>query len=432
MLIAALLALPPLLVLAVGALTPTDLLFPDQGDLNLYLDKARAFASGSVPYRDVPFEYPPGALVPMVVPYLLWPFGSVDLGAYKLLFAGWEAALLVVLGFVLLQVVRVGGDAEAEERPESSRLLRTAFRLLLLSAGALLAITFRFDLFPALLMAVALWAALSGRPAAAGVALGLGVLAKLFPVAILPALAIPWLLPFEPRGLFRMGAWFGATIALGMAPFLALAGSESTFQFLRYNAERGLEVETIGGGLAVLGGLLTGHPIEYNFRFSSVNADGPVADAWLALLPVMTIAGFGLVAWLGWRRIRSERAAFGRVLPSTIVLLATICVLVLLATAKVYSIQYVVWLVPLMALLGGRQFWLAAAIVALTIPIHPLLFAGLVDQEALPILVLNLRNALLIGLLAWMLWNLARSTPRERAGQPKASPSTAGSGLKRP
>jgi Glycosyltransferase family 87 len=433
MVIPALLIAPALLVLAVATLYPSDQLFPNQGDLNLYLGKAEAFASGQVPYRDFAFEYPPGALVPMVAPYLLWPFGPIDLGAYKMLFGAWEAGSLAVLAAVLAGIVGLGGDAEAGVLPnQAARTRRLAIRLIVLSIGAALAITFRFDLFPALLMAVALWAALDGRPGAAGLALGLGALAKLFPVAILPALAIPWLLPFDLRGLARLGAAFGATVAAGLVPFLYLAGSESTFQFLRYNAERGLEVETIGGGLAVLGGLLTGHPIEYNFRFSSVNADGPVADAWLALLPVMTIAGFGLVAWLGWRRIRSERAAFGHVRAATIVPLATISIVVLLATAKVYSIQYVVWLVPLFALLGGRQFWLAAAVVALTIPIHPLLFAGLVNQDPVPILVLNLRNALLVGLLAWLLRDLARPTPRERAGQPKASPSTAASGLKRP
>jgi hypothetical protein len=405
--IAALVAIPPLMVLAVAAVHPTDLLFPDQGDLNLYLEKARLFASGAVPYRDFPFEYPPAALVPMVVPYLAWPFGAVDLDAYKWLFAGWEAALLLVLGLVLLEVVRLGGDAEAPERPLASRRSRTAFRLVLLTAGALLAITFRFDLFPALLMAIAVWAALGGRPAVAGVALGVGVLAKLFPVAILPALAIPWLLPFDLRGLVRLGASLAATVVLGLAPFLALAGTGRTFQFLGYNAERGLEVESVGGGLAVLQGLLAGQPVDMNFRFSSVNVEGGLADAWLTMLPVLTIAGFGLVAWLGWRRIQAEGADDGGVLPRTIVELATVCLLMLLATSKVYSIQYVVWLVPLAALLGGRRFWLAAAIVALTIPIHPLLFGDLVDQEALPILILNARNALLIGLLAWMLWDLA-------------------------
>jgi hypothetical protein len=410
MVIPALLIAPALLVLAVATLYPTDQLFPNQGDLNLYLEKARAFASGQVPYRDFSFEYPPGALVPMVAPYLLWPFGPVDLGAYKLLFGAWEAGSMALLAAVLAAIVRLGGDAEAGLVPDqATRTRRLALRLLLLSIGAALAITFRFDLFPALLMAVALWAALDGRPGAAGLALGLGVLAKLFPVAILPTLAIPWLVPFDLRGLARLGASFGATVAAGLVPFLYLAGSEATLQFLRYNAERGLEVETIGGGLAVLVGLLTGNPIDYNFRFSSVNADGPVADAWLALLPVMTVVGFGLAAWIGWRQIRAERSAGGDVPPSTIVTMATLSILVLLVTAKVYSIQYVVWLVPLFALLAGRQFWLAAAIVALTIPIHPLLFAGLVNQEPLPILVLNARNALLLALLGWGLVGTARS-----------------------
>jgi hypothetical protein len=436
--IAVLLVLPALLVLAVVALTPTSQLFPNQGDLNLYLEKATAFLRGSFPYRDVPFEYPPAAIVPMAVPYLAWPFSPIDLDRYKWLFGAWEALLALALAVVLARIVQLGGDAEAEPsrshslRPIPARLRRTGMRLVLLSGGAALAIAFRFDLFPALLMAVAVWAALGGRPAAAGVALALGVLAKLFPVAVLPAIALPWLVPLDIRGLTRLGQGFAATLVAGLLPFVAIAGSEATFQFLRYNADRGLQIESTGGGLAVLGGLLTGQKVDMDFRFSSVNVDGTFATAWLALLPVLTIAGFGLVAWLGWRRIRAEAAMSGRVHPSTVVELATVSLLLLLATSKVYSIQYVVWLVPLAALLGGWRFWLAAALVALTMPIHPLLYEGLVKQEALPILVLNARNALLVSLLAWMLRDLARNRPREGAGQPKASPSTAASGLERP
>ena len=400
---------PAALIVLVALLTPTSDLVPHQRDVNLYLEKAAAFASGAIPYRDFPFEYPPGALVPMLVPYLLWPFGPVDLDAYRILFGGWEAALLLVLALLLVRIVRLGGDAEATVIPSAAeRLRRTGARLGILVVGAALAIAWRFDLYPAVLMTAALWAALDGRPGAAGVALGLGFLAKLFPVAILPALAVPWLVPFDLRRLARLGVAFGATVAIGLVPFVVLAGPDPTFQFLRYNAERGLQVETIGGGLAVLAGLLTGNPVDYDFRFSSVNVSGDFAALWLSLLPVATVLGFGAIAWLGWRRIRAERAALGAVQPSTVVALATLCILMLLATAKVYSIQYVVWLVPLAALLAGWPFWLAAAIAALTMPIHPILYQGLVDQEALPILVLNVRNALLVALLGRLLWEVAR------------------------
>jgi hypothetical protein len=196
-----------------------------------------------------------------------------------------------------------------------------------------------------------------------------------------------------------------------MLPFWLIAGSNA-LAFLTYQAERGLQIESIGGGLAVLFGLLAGQPAQLNFLFSSVQVEGAFADAWLSILPALTAVGFGLLALVGWRRIRREVATEGAVSAATVVTLAGAAVLVLIATSKVFSIQYVVWIVPFAALVGGGRFWLAAAMVALTMPIHPLLYAGLVGQEALPIVVLNLRNALLVALLAWTLWDVAR----KRAG----------------
>ena len=173
-----------------------------------------------------------------------------------------------------------------------------------------------------------------------------------------------------------------------------------------------MQVESIGGGLAVLAGLLASRPVPMSFGFSAVQVDGPFAAAWLSLLPVLIVAGFGCLAWLGWRRIRSEGVGGSGVQPGTVVTLAFASVLLLLATSKVFSIQYIAWIVPFAALLRGRQFWLAAAVIALTMPIHPWLYSHLVDQEALPILVLNLRNGLFVALLAWVLRDVAGGAAR--------------------
>ena len=48
-----LLLVPPALVLVVAALTPTPSLYPDQGDVGLYLKDAHDVVSGLVPYRDL-------------------------------------------------------------------------------------------------------------------------------------------------------------------------------------------------------------------------------------------------------------------------------------------------------------------------------------------------------------------------------------------
>lgn len=407
-----LLLVPPVLVLAVAALTPTAALYPDQSDVGLYLEKARAVASGLLPYRDVPLEYPPAALIPMLVPYLAGMARDVGLDAYKGLFAGWEALLLLALGVV---VGRIGGRLGA-------RTGDTALRMIVVTIGAALAITWRYDLFPALLTAVAVWAAIERRPALVGFALGLGMLAKLYPAALLPALALPWLAPLDLGRLTRLAAVFGLTVLLGLLPFITLAGPDA-FGFLGYYVGRGLQIESIGGGLPILAGLVGGEAPRLSTGFGAVHVEGPLARALLGALPVLSVVGFGLLAWLALSRVRGEARSAGgaidaegdgRVRPPTLVAIALASVLVLLVTSKVYSIQYVVWIVPFVALLRGWQFWLGAAIVGLTMPIHPVLYADLVQQEALPILVLNLRNALVVALTAWLLLSL-RPTP-VRAG----------------
>lgn len=398
---------PYVLVFVTAALTPSSEFFTNQGDVGLYLEKAAALASGLLPYRDFSFEYPPLALVPMAIPYVAWPFGDVTLEVYRWLFAGWEAVLILALGFVLQRIVPLRGDEGAGRESLDRRLRGTAIRLIPLTIGAALALTWRYDLFPALLVMLALWAALDGRPGLAGVAIGLGILAKAYPIVVVPALAIPWVMPLDVRRLTRYGVALAMTLVLVMLPFWLLTGSRA-FEFLTYQAERGLQIESVGGGLAVLGGLLSGQPPELNHQFSSVQVEGTVADAWLAILPLLTAAGFGVLGVLGWRRIRREADAGGGVPAATVVTIALAALLVLIATNKVFSIQYVVWIVPFLALLRGGRFWLALAVVALTMPIHPLLYEGLVGQRASSILVLNLRNGLFLALLAWTLWDIGR------------------------
>ena len=313
------LLLPSAVILLAAGLTPTSELHGNQGDIGLYLEKARSLAAGLIPYRDFPLEYPPLALVPMVAPFLLWPFQSLTLEGYAWLFVAWEATLMLVLAIVLARIVRLGGargDVALDARSqgvEPARVDAMADRLVLLSIGAALAIAFRFDLFPALLVMVGLWLSLERRPVAAGVAVGLGVLAKLYPLAVVPALAIPWLVPLDARRLVRYGVAVVASIVLVLLPLVALAGTD-TFGFLSYQAERGLQVESVGGGLAVLFGLLAAHPVDMSFGFSAVQVAGPFADAWLAVLPALTVVGFALLGWIGWRHLRR-----GHVPPATAV-----------------------------------------------------------------------------------------------------------------
>ena len=128
-------------------------------------------------------------------------------------------------------------------------------RLFLLSIGAALALAFRFDLLPALLATVALWGALANRPTLAGVAVALGILAKLYPLAIVPALAIPWLMPFD------LVAWSGTGArghGHGGGSGRSGARRQRDLCVPALPGRRGLQIESVGGGLAVLLGLVGG------------------------------------------------------------------------------------------------------------------------------------------------------------------------------
>ncbi len=419
---------PPWLLLGLLCLVPLAVAFATpvadfeggpQGDVPLYLGKARGVMAGLAPYRDIPLEYPPLALLPMTLPFALWPFGSASLNVYAWLFAGQQAVLLLALGLVAGRIVGLGGAwgllAGAREGgvgaepadAHSARQRRVALRLLLLASGAALAITWRFDLFPVLLLAVAVWASLENRPVAAGVVIGIGVLAKLFPLVAAPALAVAWLAPVDVRRLARFAMAILFVVVVGLAPFVALAGPDA-LTFLAYQVERGLQIESTGGAPVLLSGLIGGEPIALRSPFSAQEVTGGLAAVLLAVTSVLAAVVYALLAWLGWRRVRDDAGREGGVSPATIVTLAAASILVLIATSKVFSIQYVVWLLPFAAFLPRRQFWLAAVMVGLSMPIHPLLYDELVAQRALPILVLNLRNALLVVLLALVLRDLAR------------------------
>ena len=147
----------------------------------------RILADGLMPYRDMPLEYPPLALVPWLLPRLL----TGDVHSYAWLLAVQNAALAAGIAVCLAWLARHGWSAGAP-----STVLATGL-LLLLGVGHV--VVWLFDLLPALLVALALVAVVRDRPATAGVLLALGTLVKVFPVVLLPVLVLWYLVRGHPR-----------------------------------------------------------------------------------------------------------------------------------------------------------------------------------------------------------------------------------------
>ncbi len=108
-------------------------------------------------------------------------------------------------------------------------------------------------------------------------------------------------------------------------------------------------------------------------------------------------------------RFREEQAADGRVTSESLIAYSVAALLVFIVTNKVFSPQYVIWLLPLAPLLRLRQASALLAICVLTIVQFPFNYDHLLDMELLPVLLLNLRNLLVVALLLWLLVERAPS-----------------------
>lgn len=410
---AELLVAPVLVVFLLHAITTRAALFPNQGDLLLYFQKAEAFAAGGLPYRDFGFEYPPLALVSMAVPYLLWPGGNVDFDLYRWLFTAWQGLLLVATVLVCARLAdRLMEDSSGGEgTPVTADVVqRAGMRLLVLVIVTAPSLAFRFDLLPALLTALAVLAIVEDRPGGAGALIALGGLVKVYPLVLAPMAAAIWLARRDRIGFASLFAGGAFTIAIVLLPFSLFVG-EAAWSFLAYQTGRGLQIETVAAGFILLGDVLAGRVPQFAFEFGAVHVSGAAADRYLAVQPFLFILGPLLVAAIAYVAARADLAALGRIRAVTVIGLTVAAVTMFIVTNKVISVQYVVWLLPLAALLGRTGFWLSVTIGVLSVAIHPLFYEALLRVELPAVILLCVRNVLFIGLLAWLLADVVRRAP---------------------
>ena len=213
--------------------------------------------------------------------------------------------------------------------------------------------------------------------------LGAAVAAKLWPVVLVPlALVWSWRAGRLPAALAGL-----AVAALAFVPFAVLA-PHGVWQSLSGQASRPLQVEGLGASLFTT----FGHP-QIITTHGSQNVAGHGAVA--AVFGVLQLAALVFV-WVAFAR--------GPVTPERFIRYGAASVCAFIAFGKVLSPQFLLWLLPLVALSGRRApaFLLLAAL-GLTHAVYPDRYDALIQLHALPIALLAARDALLLGVLTVLL-----------------------------
>lgn len=358
-----------------------------------------AIGQGLVPYRDFDVEYPPGALPFVLVPAVLGG-GTFSAAAFVGLMVVVDLAAFVLLAAWSRRTGIWAGAAAWLTLPPALGVLLYG----------------RLDLLPAVALLVALERAHARRWTAGGVWLGLGAAAKLVPGLFLPVVAVA-------AGRRRWRLLAGAAIGGAMAwlPYAADT-SQLWHDVVGYHAARGVHLESLWGSLLNLA-RLRGAPVTLLYEHGAFGITGTGAGLMVgvsAALVAGVVVASGAVATVRWRgrpwRARVELAVA-----------VTATMALLLVTTRVFSPQFVVWLLAAAAaaltVTPGLWRWLLpalAAVVVLTVLEYPLGFDLLRQGVTWPALVLVGRNlavsAIGVGCTLWWLRPAGDPRPSKVAG----------------
>ena len=309
-------------------------------DLHVYAVYGGKMANGQVPYRDFFDEYPPLAQPVFLLGRVA---GAAHFAlAFKALMAAFGVGA-IACAVATLRVLRV-------------TLVRSAVAIAMIAAAPLLVgpiFLNAYDLWPAFLLSLALMLLVLDRPLVAFAVLGAAVAAKFYPVAVLPVA----LLYIGPQLRRRALAWFAGVLVVAHLPFAILGPGGLRFSY-SLQMRRGLELNSIGGAfLLVAHKLGIGHPALGNEPPGSLNVLGSAADAIAVVSSILVVVAIAAAAFAFARSSRDSRA---------LVVAAAAAVAGFVAFDKVFSAQYVDWLVPLVPLVGLAAGAMAVVVLGLT------------------------------------------------------------------
>ncbi len=352
-------------------------------DTDIYYRYVTLAWEGKRPYVDFRVEYPPFAMVL----FLVARFIAADVAGFKTAFA------VEMLTFNAGTVLLVGSWVARREGAA-----RVPFRVAWYSLSFVILsrlIVARFDAAAAFFCFAATVSWFSGRQVVGGLWAAIGALTKIYP-GIVPLVAAAWDVtrPGTARGKGLL-AFLGVSV-LGMMAWLAFANWHGVIESLHYHLERGFEYGSVYSGLQMLAAKLAGAEIFISRDHGCFSSITPWSKSLLhAVLPIQALA-IVMTCAVFVRRGMTEGVRY-----------TGAAILAFIVTGKVFSPQYLIWMMPYIAVLHGpiavRGRWLFIAVCAATL-LAPSGLSSLPRTSLWVILAYNVRNVLIVWLFVLLVW----------------------------
>lgn len=370
----------------------------------LYFSYAEQMVSGNIPYSDFAAEYPPFAMLLILVPR----FFSWDPLSYQVAFSVLMFLFMLAGAYFVYRICENYTD-----RPGRCVDVYLLFSLILIDF-----VLDRYDATPMVMALAALYLLLKGKEDLGWILLALAAMTKLYPALLAPVVMIWMIRRGRTRDAVRGLAICAIVCVVCMLPFI-IADPGTAFSFLTYYAERGLQTESVAASFVMVLSELGLTEITYMFEYGSDNIYGALPelleDVMMPLLAIVLLAVYAV-----FYRITGRDGGDGR----KGVLMACFAVtLTFILVNKVLSSQYLVWIIPYMVMLfailpadrwklSGWVFIAAVALTQLNMVVNYALRTG-AEFSAVGVLIIFVRNILLL----WLPYLLIKTMLNGRRGQ---------------
>ena len=366
-------------------------------DTPVYYDYASRMARDLVPYVDFSSEYPPLAMLLFSLPRLL----SGD--SYQSFVFWFELEMLIFSCGTIALLAAVSGRLFGGSR--RTLLVLALYTLFVLSIGSI--VQARFDIAVAFLILASVTTFIFDRRLLAWILLGLGLMTKVIPVLIGPLFLIAHYRRRQTREL-----WLGPLLALLAAgivalPFLLMSPAGLAGAFL-YHVERPLQIESSWASPLLILSSISDYQVVILNSYGSHNVFASLSDAFAQLSGPVTIFLLLGVYWFYWREGFDGKGGWSRL---ALVQFTAITVALFILGGKVFSPQFLIWLLPLVPLLtSAKRPWPGAiywAVLVLTQVEFPHNYWKLFMLDPGMIYEVALRN-LMLGVLVLVLLFFSR------------------------
>lgn len=287
--------------------------FNDHNDRWIYMLRGEWFPNHSLPYLDVPSEYPqiPTYLFGLI--YLVVP--AADIQSVYFLFSSIFSLLMIVFLFFTIRLLY--------------KLLSIKWLAYLMLLPGTFYFTYnRFDILPALISLWSFSVLLRKKYVMAGIFLGIGALTKWYPALLLPVyLSYGYFL--QKRFNWKLFAAFVITCLVISLPTLLTGGLDSFLSPYLIHAERGLEQVSLPNLLNLF---FSNYGLNFDTNFSSyIFLVLQFLPAFLSLFVV----------------IDSEQK---------IILWSIFIIGSFILFSRIFSPQWIIWLLPFLILAASNWY----------------------------------------------------------------------------